>query len=150
MSAAVTTLCLLAAGAAPLTDRLGHRQYRERDRAHRALAAFGRVAIPVLERAQGHPCPEVRGRAARLLYPHVIELADRDARAMVTSILRDFQEWRAADGWANDVRFYRFYAEGHGPQGVLRLWIQSQLLQHRSRTEIRAELESLRAWRGDQ
>jgi hypothetical protein len=151
VSAAVTTLCLLAALPAPLTDRLGHRQYRERDRAHRALAAFGSLAIPALERARSHPCPEVRERALRLLYPHAVELADRDARALATFALPEFREWRATDGWVYDLRFRWFYAaEHHSPVVTLRLWIQSQLLQRRPRAEILRTLRLLRAWRGDQ
>jgi hypothetical protein len=150
MSAAVTTLCLLAALPAPLTDRLGHRQYRERDRAHRALAAFGPLAVPALERAQSHPCPEARERTLRLLYPYAVELADRDARALATFALPTLHEWHAADGWIQDTRFRRFYADAYGRREALRLWVQSQLLQRRPRAEILQTLRLLRAWGEDE
>lgn len=54
-----------------LTPALGDRDWRTRERAHRALAALGPHARPALESAaaSARASPEVRARAAALLLP---------------------------------------------------------------------------------
>jgi hypothetical protein len=57
-----------------LIEQLGHRDYRIREEANRALVARGQEALPALRKARNHKDPEVRRRVEALIGPLEAEL----------------------------------------------------------------------------
>jgi hypothetical protein len=52
-----------------LIDQLADKDFRRRDAANKALAAFGTAALPLLQKARSNPDPEVRRRLDELIPP---------------------------------------------------------------------------------
>lgn len=138
--------CLLSLS----VDQLGHRCYRRRADAQQFLAAYGRLAIPYLERAEKHADPEVARRAAILLDRYTEEIMDRRSRTiMPTSWPR--RPWLTL--YDGSVTHYLSEARTHvkatgAPdwpeyREATRLWIRSLLLQRRPVEEIRNELDRM-------
>lgn len=137
---------------AVLVAMLGSPHYRGRAAAHRALEGVGRAAIPCLERAAGHPDPEVARRAGILLGRYADEIADRRSRDILpTSWPR--RPWLAlydgtASGYLADAR-KRFKVTGQPDwpeyREATRLWVRAQLTQRRPVDEIRGELDRMAA-----
>jgi hypothetical protein len=133
-------------------DRLGDRNYTRRECAHRQLSAWGRLAVPYLQRAEHHPDPEVQRRAAILLAPYDTELADlRSHLLKPTSWPR--RPWLS--GCPGPLTHYlseaRRYVPSTGPpewpeyREATRLWVRSLLLQRRPLDEIILELDRMAA-----
>jgi hypothetical protein len=145
--------CALSAN----VEQLGDRSYRRREEAHRALADFGRLAVPHLEKAQASPNPEIARRATLLLGPYEVEIADRRSRELMPT------DWPRRP-WLDLPE----YAMGHylslarsetsksgAPdwpeyREATRLWVRGCLLQRRPVEEIRSELDRMaeeeRSW----
>lgn len=142
---------LLAALACPLTDRLASPSYRQRAAAHRALRTLGPLALRTLERVgSAHRDPEVRARCHVLLRPYAEEIAEREAARMPCPPM-----WERFWAWDHDP-WDRWRCEAADLLGVsscdhaarrlaTRLWVRSQLLQRRPRSEILAELRRMAA-----
>jgi len=131
-------------------EQLGDRSYRRRDAAHHALASCKRLAVPHLQRAEGHPNPEVARRAAILLEPYADAIADNRSHAImptswprrpwlslydcpVTPYLAQARTQVKTSG-APDWPDYR---------EATRLWVRSMLLQRRPVEEIRNQLDRM-------
>jgi len=145
----VALLSVLALVPAPHVERLGHRDYRVRAAAQRALASWGRLALPALERAaQSHPSAEVRARCACLLRPYAYELADRDSRAVLPSRWPRLP-WIDPGCIGGSHHFFGAATPGDAApdwprwREATRLWVRSQLLQRRPRAEIVRTLDEL-------
>jgi hypothetical protein len=52
-----------------LVEQLTSKDYRQRDKASKALTALGKEALPALQKAKAHPDPEVRRRLDELIPP---------------------------------------------------------------------------------
>lgn len=140
-----------------LVNDLGNRHWTRREHAHDALMRLDRLAWPALSRGCEHHDPEVSARCRRLLAgseeERSWELAGRILPRGWTRhpwLFLEGDPWN--DGWStSDVSRWCTEAAQHGAtdHGLewntyrvgCRLWVQSQLRQYRSPTEIRFDLE---------
>jgi hypothetical protein len=119
----------LAAGARPddvappppvegLIEQLGHRDFRLRDAAAKALAARGPDALPALRQALGHPDPEVRQRLTQLVAD-----AERAALLAPKRVTLACHQTPVREALAELTRQtgYRIDAQTSGPQPLVTL-----------------------------
>lgn len=124
-----------------LLAQLGHPAYRQREAAHRALAALGRRARPALETAECHHDPEVRQRVKLLQEPWAEEDAERDSYNPKWGPL----PWLRCEKTLQDRMFTEASQRVCGWIEATRLWLKAQLLQRRPHAAIRRDLEAMRA-----
>lgn len=159
MFLSLTVYSLLHLLPAPLSERLGSAQFRQREAAHRALAHLGRLALPALEHAvRSHSSAEARRRCEALLAPYAWELAYRDAGRLrspmpwIDSRVGGFQPPVVVECWDWVMKARSRGCKRFGEQGgedypdyreATRLWVASQLLQRRPLSEINHALDLL-------
>lgn len=124
--------------------------FRHRERAHRSLAALGRLALPALEHGARSGRPEVARRCECLLAPYAVEIADRESYA-VRPTRWQYLPWLDCGPHPSK----RFVAEAvelgfsnapplwEATREATRLWVRSQLLQRVPRWRIVEHLDGM-------